>query len=266
MKANSKTKFSHSGTITPNKKEVFKAITKESAKVRTWAGRDNHECFFSPLPSGTIISVCDAILSDRGNLWYYISYEGHYGFVYAERVEKVSDKTAKFLHLLGIYHTYIKKHAGHFKYGYDSGLDTFGEAKKKVEKGKIASITCVVPIRWALKELGIKRADGKSLLVAYDGTFSMTYTGGIQKAFKRITKGEAIGRTVTSAVDKGLLKAGDILCFEGYTHTFVYSGVAYIAYDGGRAAIKDGHYTGIKVDYSKSNKNRKISEIIRWRT
>ena len=266
LEAKSKTKFSHSGTITPNKKEVFKAITKESAKVRTWAGQSNKECHFSPLPEGTIVSVCDSILSVRGNTWYFIECDGKYGFVYFERVEQIPNKAVKFLNLLGTYHKYIKENAGRFDYGYDGEIDTFDKAKAKVKKHKMVTITCVVPVRWALKEMGIKREDGKSLLVAYNGTFATTFTGGMKKALKRITKGEAIGKTVCKAVDQGLLKAGDVLCFENFTHTFVYSGKGYICYDGGRAAIKDGHYTGIKVDYSKSNKNRKISEIIRWRT
>lgn len=234
--------------------------------VRNWAGADKSLCSFSPLAQGDVVEVCDAILSEDGKIWYYICYGGKYGFLNAAYVEYVSDVVLQFLGYLGTYHEYIKAHYKYFKYHYVSAINngSFQTVIDMVTTKKVVGITCLVPISWALKTLGIKRKDGKSWVSGANGTFKSYYTGDFKNKFTRITKGDPIGMTVKQAVDAGLLKPGDIIAFEGVTHTFTYTGKGYIMYEGGHA---NGNYSkGIMPDYSKVyHKNRKISEILRWK-
>lgn len=57
-------------------------VNASELNVRTWAGASNPTCSFSPLTNGTEIEVCDEV-----NGWYYICYNGKYGFVSADYVE-----------------------------------------------------------------------------------------------------------------------------------------------------------------------------------
>lgn len=168
--------------------------------------------------------------------------------------------------LLKEYNAYIKEHYKNFVNRYDSDMTTFEKAKARVAKGKDVGLTCVVPLRWALANLGLKNGKGLSLISAPHGSFKEYYTGDMKKYLTRITSGGAIGKTVKNAVDAKLLKKGDIVCYEDLTHTSVYSGVGYKMYEGGGACVVDGHYpNGVVKDYSDKYKDRKISEILRWK-
>lgn len=258
--ANSDKIFYVSKKIAPNKSEKFKGKVNKNVSVKGWAGSSN-DCSFSPIKKGSIVIVCDAILSAKKETWYYIKYNGKYGFVKSSYVVGISDKAIKFTNYLEQIHTFVKANGKYFEYGYKPEYLTFEKAKKTVTNKKKASITCVVPCRWALKHLNISFSNfwGK------DGSFKHCYTGAIKTNFERLTSGEPIGLTVKQAVDKRLLEVGDIITFKDYSHTFVYSGDSYIVYDGGHASIENNIYVGIKPDYSKKNKNRKISEILRWK-
>ena len=84
MDARSKAIFKVSRSGTPSKKERCKGkVTADKLNVRSWAGRDSPTVSFSPLCIKDVVSVCDAILSDSGDTWYYIRYNGKYGFVNA---------------------------------------------------------------------------------------------------------------------------------------------------------------------------------------
>ena len=171
--------------------------------------------------------------------------------------------------LLAVYHAYIAAHYKHFTNKYDSKIVSYAIAKKQVSAKKTVGITCVVPLRWALYELGIKNDDGKALISAPGGSFAKYYTGKVKTYFKRYTSTGAIGKTVKQAVDAGQFKAGDIICFQKLTHTAVYSGKGYLFYGGGSECVKDGHYpNGIRQDYanSKDYAHRKIAEVLRMRT
>lgn len=63
-------------------------VTASSLNVRSWAGAENSTVSFSPLPNGTKVGVCAEIKADDGSAWYYIKYNGKYGFVSAEYVKK----------------------------------------------------------------------------------------------------------------------------------------------------------------------------------
>lgn len=51
--------------------------------VREWAGKQNKPVSFSPLKAGTKVNICDELNADDGSLWYYINYNGRYGFIAA---------------------------------------------------------------------------------------------------------------------------------------------------------------------------------------
>lgn len=264
LEATSKTKFQRSQTNSPKMSALFKARTKKQVTVRMWAGKDHAECGFSPLKKDTIVSVCDAILSSAGHTWYYIKTDkGHYGFVYADSIQSVSENAIRFLGFLSNYHRYIKDNNKWFFYKFMSELTSFAKAKERIAKLKKVGITCLVPLAWALNAMGIKRADGKPWVSGNFGSFQNHYTGAVTKYLKRVTNGKAIGKTVEKAVDDNLLKPGDILAFKDKTHTVAYSGEDYIVYEGGHQAMKDGKYTGIRVSYEKYK--HEISEILRWR-
>ena len=51
--------------------------------VREWAGKSYKPVSFSPLPAGTSVGICDTLKADDGSTWYFINYNGRYGFIAA---------------------------------------------------------------------------------------------------------------------------------------------------------------------------------------
>ena len=95
------------------------------------------------------------------------------------------------------------------------------------------------------------------------------YFRGFDNDLKRMLKktDKANGYTIKQAVDKGLLKTGDIIAFKNRTHTVAYSGQGYKVYEGGGAAKRSKYKNGILLDYSKvlTYRGRKISSVLRWK-
>lgn len=165
---------------------------------------------------------------------------------------------------LARYHEYIKAHYKKFINKYESFITTFTRVQDRIKNGQTVGITCVVPLRWALEEMGITRADGKALISGNNGSFKSHYTGNVKTHFDLITSGECIGITVKDAIDRNLLKRGDIICYVDHTHTSVYSGEGYDFYEGGSQCVKDGHYPkGIRVSYERYP--YRISQILRFK-
>lgn len=162
----------------------------------------------------------------------------------------------KFLGRLQKYNPVLKKYGKQLHYSWDDSEPSFAKAEARLKAGKKTGLTCVVPCRWALSDTGIS----PSGFWAQDGSFKACYKGDIKKHLERITAGSVIGLTIKQAVDKGLLKPGDIIAYKGKTHTFVYSGDRYFVYDGGRYRSYVDH--GILFDYK--SRTEKISEILRW--
>ena len=175
----------------------------------------------------------------------------------------------EFVNKLETYHQYIIAHSDLFIRKYESSLKKFATVEERVSKGETVGITCVVPCRWALYALNVKRADGKALLSCNNGTFKGQYTGGVKQSLRWIKTGNAIGLSLKDAVDKGYIRKGDIIGFKGKTHTFVYSGKDYMVYEGGSSCVRDDHYPkGIMLNYGVGSyrlKQCKISEILRWK-
>lgn len=63
-------------------------VTASELNVRTWAGVENATCSFSPLQKNTVVGVCDSVKASDGTLWYYIVYNGKYGFASSKYIQK----------------------------------------------------------------------------------------------------------------------------------------------------------------------------------
>lgn len=75
----------------PNKSTKWTGtVTASELNVRVWAGTENAQCSFSPLKKGAKVDVCDSIKASDGSTWYYIKYNGKYGFVHSDYVSKES--------------------------------------------------------------------------------------------------------------------------------------------------------------------------------
>lgn len=158
-------------------------------------------------------------------------------------------------------HKFVKKHGKYFARN-GSIQSSWAKTKSRVEDKKVAGISCCYPFIWYLRSLGLETA-----LHGDNGSFKRSFGKNLEKYLTRITKGDVIGLTVKQAVDRGLLKKGDIITFKGCTHSVTYTGSGYKVYDGGSVTEKLGYSkTGIKVDYSEGYyKKKKISEICRWK-
>ena len=167
------------------------------------------------------------------------------------------------LTLLAEYSDYIKAHAKYFYRNYDGTLTTFAKAKALADAKKKVGITCVVPLRWALAEMGLKNSKGTYLISGDNGSFGSYYSGDMKLHLTKISSGTVIGLTVKQAIDKKLLKPGDIICYKAHTHTSVYSGDKYNFFEGGSQSANKGFVTGVKINYEKYG--YKISEILRWK-
>lgn len=63
--------------------------------VRTFAGAENKTTSFSPLNKGDVIGVCDSVKDSKGAAWYYIVYNGKYGFVNSNYIQKQASNEKK---------------------------------------------------------------------------------------------------------------------------------------------------------------------------
>lgn len=266
LSATSRKKFKVSGTEIPNKITRFKAkVTANALNVRTWASAKSKTCSFSPLKKGEVIDVCDAIMSEDNQTWYYIKSDGKYGFVNAEYLEEMIYD--RLINLLKTYDSTVRRYSALTINEYMPKLISYTSALARWKQNKEVGITCVVPLRWALYNLGVSRADGNCLIAAYKGSFENSYSGIIKRKLRRITKGDPIGMTTRQAIEEKNLKKGDIVAWKGITHTAVFSGDEDIFYEGGGQCVVKGHYpNGIALHYNESYyRSKQISEILRWR-
>ena len=163
----------------------------------------------------------------------------------------------RFVGRLQKYQPVLKKYGDQIYYSFSDSEATFAKAEARLKAGKDTGLTCVVPCRWALKDIGIDPAG----FTAENGSFRNCHKGAVKAHLERIMSGEVVGKTVKQAVDKGLLKPGDILTYKGKDHTFVYSGDRCYVYDGGRYGSYEKD--GILHDYAA--RGEKVSEILRWK-
>ena len=63
-------------------------VTALLLNVRTGAGTKYSKCSFSPLKKNATVSVCDSTKASDGTTWYYIKYNGKYGFVSSKYIKE----------------------------------------------------------------------------------------------------------------------------------------------------------------------------------
>lgn len=82
-KASADSGGSSSGGLNRSVKWTGTIVNCSLLNVREWAGKENKTVSFSPIPGGSKVGVCDDIKADDGSTWYYIKYNGRYGFIAA---------------------------------------------------------------------------------------------------------------------------------------------------------------------------------------
>lgn len=79
----------------PSKEEKFVGyVTANELNIRTGAGVDKSTVSFSPLKKNTAVFVCDTVKAPNGDVWYYIKYNGKFGFCSSKYIAK-KDETKK---------------------------------------------------------------------------------------------------------------------------------------------------------------------------
>lgn len=134
-------------------------VTADILNVRTYAGTNNGLCSFSPLKKGVKVSVCDSVKANDGSTWYYISYNGKYGFVHSSYISKQTTMNTS---------TSIKK------------IPNLASSNPNLKKGSKG--TQVGYLQEDLNYIGFKGKDGKNLTV--DKEFG-TNTEYALKAFQK---------------------------------------------------------------------------------
>lgn len=62
-------------------------VTAGALNVRKWAGTENGLCSFSPVYMNETVEICDTVKAANGVEWYYIRYNGKYGFVSSKYIK-----------------------------------------------------------------------------------------------------------------------------------------------------------------------------------
>ena len=84
------------GKSSYNKSEKYVGIiTADELNIRTLGGTSYATCSFSPLHNGDEVSVCDSVEDSSGDTWYYIKYNGKYGFAHSAYIKKKSKSDSK---------------------------------------------------------------------------------------------------------------------------------------------------------------------------
>lgn len=173
-------------------------------------------------------------------------------------IKVIQTNAQKFVAHLNAIDKLFAKYGSQIVYGYGNIPKNYTDAQKKLKAKKVISSTCIVPIKWGLELLNIEFDN----FYSKNGNF-VNVNSSMKKQLKKISGKKY---TVKEAVDKKYIKAGDICCFEGLTHTFVYTGKGYTFFDGGHAAIKGTKYSGIIVNYNINYyKKKKLAYILRWK-
>lgn len=151
-----------------DKTEDFKGIvTASELNVRKGPGVENGTCSFSPLPKGTEVSVCDRATASTGIVWYYICYNGKYGFVsssYIKQKEAEKPQTMKIAPAT----SKNSRYAGTYKVTASDSLNL--RTEPSTEKGK-ASVILTIPNGGKVQNYGYytDKNGTKWFLVLYNG-------------------------------------------------------------------------------------------------
>lgn len=203
--------------------------------VRRWAGIEYGVCSFSPLKKGTEISVCDTVKASTGNDWYFIKYEGKYGFVSARYVKEkeaapAAPTTSKskisvdaFIAALTKMNAQMQKDlANGKKWGYYNSKVSTSYAHAMANGNRRCN--CATLPNWALKIIGVMDEDATTFYGKKGGEIAWRKSAtkaAVEKYCEVIKVGN---KTVNKAMQDGTLKKGDIVTYVSMNHTNVYLG------------------------------------------
>ena len=270
-KANTTAKASTvSGAL--NETPKWTGVVTTELNVRRWAGTEYGVCSFSPLKKGTGISVCDTVKASTGNDWYFIKYEGKYGFVSARYVKEketapAAPTTSKskisvdaFIAALTKMNAQMQKDlANGKKWGYYNSKVSTSYAHAMANGNRRCN--CATLPNWALKIIGVMDEDATTFYGKKGGEIAWRKSStkaAVEKYCEVIKVGN---KTVNKAMKDGTLRKGDIVTYVSMNHTNVYlggerwfdSGHAY-AHGTGDGAwwetwFGETHYGGEKIGY-----------------
>ena len=174
-----------------------------------------------------------------------------------------SKKSMQFIEKLNVYSDFIKTNGQYFSRSNTQICKTFRQAKTTIKKKKTTGANCVMPVNWALKEMG---------LLATNANF-YSKTNGNLVTFKKgdvVTEaGDLIGMKVVDAAKADLLVRGDIIANQSFTHTYVFdsfsNGKIYVYEAGGNANGLGYSKVGCGPFYAKQYNGLRIAGLMRWK-
>lgn len=185
-----------------------------------------------------------------------------------------SQKSIQFVEKLTVYSNFIKANGSYFSRSNSNVCKTFNQAKSAIKKKQVVGANCVMPINWALKEMGLLSENG-NFYSKTNGSF-VGFSTSMRKSLTTIKKGDVvteagdlIGMKVIDAAKARLLLRGDIIANQSFTHTYVFdsykNGKIYVFEAGGNASSLGYSKVGCGPFYAKQYNNLRIAGIMRWR-
>lgn len=185
-----------------------------------------------------------------------------------------SKKSMQFIEKLNVYSDFIKTNGQYFSRSNTQICKTFRQAKTTIKKKKTTGANCVMPVNWALKEMGLL-ATNANFYSKPNGNFSGV-SANMKKNLVTLKKGDVvtetgdlIGMKVVDAAKAGLLVRGDIIANQSFTHTYVFdsfsNGKIYVYEAGGNANRLDYSKVGCGPFYAKQYNGLRIAGLMRWK-
>lgn len=138
-----------------------------------------------------------------------------------------SKKSMQFIEKLNVYSDFIKTNGQYFSRSNTQICKTFRQAKTTIKKKKTTGANCVMPVNWALKEMGLL-ATNANFYSKTNGNFSGV-SANMKKNLVTFKKGDVvteagdlIGMKVVDAAKAGLLVRGDIIANQSFTHIYMF--------------------------------------------
>lgn len=150
------------------------------------------------------------------------------------------------------------KNAWKWTYSQSGQADTFEKAKKTNNR----VMDCARFLSWGLIKIGVFKP-GQKFYKKENGNITYNSLDAQKRMHKyAIVKNiESKNLTVKQAIHRGLIKAGDIICYN--SHVNLYAGNSYF-YDGGSTFTKNGKYKSILYGkISKYMNSEKVTRVIR---
>ena len=185
-----------------------------------------------------------------------------------------SKKSMQFIEKLNVYSDFIKTNGQYFSRSNTQICKTFRQAKTTIKKKKTTGANCVMPVNWALKEMGFL-ATNANFYSKTNGNFSGV-SANMKKNLVTFKKGDVvteagdlIGMKVVDAAKADLLVRGDIIANQSFTHTYVFdsfsNGKIYVYEAGGNANGLGYSKVGCGPFYAKQYNGLRIAGLMRWK-